>query len=142
MSNQHHGIAQELEERKWLDDDQSTLASVETQGSYWALLEAVPVPGGTPEPGDKIMCEDAGAKQIDPGLDTHKADPAVDKPATDTRKKKISSALIKEVLMTLPVRRGCHCQGDRSDAEAFHANAPTPKQHQVDQRSSDDVAGS
>ena len=41
------------------------------------------MPGGTPEPGDKIMCEDAGAKQIDPGLDTHEAYPAVDKPATD-----------------------------------------------------------
>ena len=83
MNDQHHGIAQKLEERKWLDDDQSTLASVETQGSYWALLEAVPVPGGAPESGDEIMCEDAGAKQIDPGLDTHEADPAVDKPATD-----------------------------------------------------------
>ena len=74
MSNQHHGIAQELEERKRLDDDQSILASDETQNSYWALLEAVPVPGGAPESGDEIMCEDAGAKQIDPGLDTHEAD--------------------------------------------------------------------
>ena len=83
MSNQHHGIAQELEERKRLDDDQGILASDETQNSYWALLEAVPMPGGAPESGDEIMCEDAGAKQIDPGLDTHEADPAVDKPATD-----------------------------------------------------------
>ena len=82
MSNQHHGIAQELEERRRLDDDQSILASDETQNSYWALLEAVPVPGGAPESGDEIMLEDAGAEQINQCLDTHEADPLAGTPAT------------------------------------------------------------
>ena len=41
------------------------------------------MPGGTPESGDKIMLEDAGAEQINQCLDTHEADPLVDTPATD-----------------------------------------------------------
>ena len=82
MSNQYHGMARELEEQRQLDDDQHTLTSDETQISYWALLENVPVPGGTPESGDKFMLEEARAEQINQCLDTQEADSLVGTPAT------------------------------------------------------------
>ena len=82
MSDQHHGMARELEEQRQLDDDQHTLTSDETQISYWALLEDVPVPGGTPESGDKFMLEEARAERINHCLGTHEADSLVGTPTT------------------------------------------------------------
>ena len=83
MSDQHYSMARELEEHRQLDDDQHTLTGDETQISYWTLLEAVPVPGGIPEPGDETMLEDAGAEQINQCLDTHEAHPLVDTSVTN-----------------------------------------------------------
>jgi len=82
MSDQHHGMALELEEQRQLDDDRHTLTSDETQISYWALLEDVPVPGGTPESGDKFMLEEARAERINQCSDTQEAYSLVGTPAT------------------------------------------------------------
>jgi hypothetical protein len=73
----------ELKERRQLDDDQHTLTGDETQISYWTLLDAVPVPGGTPESGDETRLEEAGAEQSNQCPDTHEAHPVVDTPVTD-----------------------------------------------------------
>ena len=65
MSDQHHGMVQELDEQKQLDDQHTSVMVIgETQISYWALLETVPSPGWTPESGDKVMLEEAGAERI------------------------------------------------------------------------------
>ena len=84
MSDQHHGRVRELDKQKQPDDDQHTSASGETQISYWALLNTVLVPEGTPGSGDKIMSKEAGAERTSQGGDTHDADSLADAPATDT----------------------------------------------------------
>ena len=73
MSDQHYRMVRELKERRQLDDDQHTLTGDETQISYWTLLDAVPVPGGTPESGDETRLEEAGAEQSNQCPDTHEA---------------------------------------------------------------------
>ena len=83
MSDQHHGMVRELEERRQLDDDRHTLTSDETQISYWALLDEVLVPEETPGSGDKLMSKEAGAERISQFGDTHDADSLADAPATD-----------------------------------------------------------
>ena len=72
-------MAQELEGRRQPDDDRHALASDETQTSYWALLEDVPVPGGTPESGDKFTLDEASGRYVY----TRVVDPLVGTPATD-----------------------------------------------------------
>ena len=107
MSDQHHGMARELEEQRQLDDDQHTLTSDETQISYWALLENVPVPGGTPESGDKFMLEEARAEQINQCLDTQEADSLVGTPATgmDIKVNRTQIAVQSAIAHTPTLRR-------------------------------------